>query len=145
MYLFVYSEQSSLVQKSKLYDLLEKNKTDIERFETILEKDFWFALCSESDQIVAETVVSKARFVCSRKLRHYHITDLFVPEQYRGHNFAMVLILNLLYHFDQYEEDIEFRIEAYTDNIPAYRSYSKIFGDPFYVRSGKAYFSSKIN
>lgn len=143
MYLFVFEKtQSNFV---KLYDLLEKNKSEIatyDRFDSIINEDFWFALCTQNDEIIAECFVSKKHSFCLDRLQYYHITDLFVPELFRGNNYAMLLILNILYHFDQLNDPTGFRIEAYCDNIPAYRSYSKIFGEPLYIFYQKAYFSS---
>lgn len=78
---------------------------------------------------------------------YYYITDLSVDKLYRGNDYCGLLLLNVMYYFDQKRElnrKMVFRIAAYQDNLPAIRAYHKIFGEPCYRHSSLklVYFST---
>ena len=92
-------------------------------------------------------VYLEKRWLCSSQTDDYYITDLSVDKLFRGNEYCGVLLMNVMYYFDQKRElnrKMVFRIAAYQDNLPAIRAYHKIFGKPCYRHSGLklVYFST---
>ena len=116
------------VYDDKLFELYKKNyKNDKDftpeyRYNTILNySDIWFHLINENDEIIAccSVLVNK---------NCYQIDDVFVEEQFRGNNYAILLLMNVLFVFnDSKQKIILFTSE---DNIPAIKTYERLFGSP---------------
>lgn len=117
---------------NKIFELYEKNFnydyifTPKYRYNTILTCDMWFILVNNNNDIIAE---------CSSEITKnntFSIDDVFVQEKFRGNNYAELLLINILYHFDILNIQYNYSIVAHIDNIPAVKTYTKIFGEPIY-------------
>lgn len=60
----------------------------------------------------------------------FSINDVFVEERFRGNNYMVLLLVNLLYHFDSLNIHYNYSIIAHIHNISAVKTYTKIFGEP---------------
>jgi len=103
------------VYDDKLFELYKKNYNDKDftyeyRYNTILNySDIWFHLINENDEIIACCSVSVNKDC-------YQIDDVFVEEQFRVNNYAILLLMNVLFTSE--------------DNIPAIKTYERLFGSP---------------
>jgi hypothetical protein len=113
-----------------IFELYKKNSnydsifTPEYTYNIILSSDMWFILVNENDDIIAE---------CSSEIttnNNFSICDVFVEEKFRGNNYAELLLINILYHFDILNIHYNYSIVAHIDNIPAVKTYTKIFGKP---------------
>jgi len=70
----------------------------------------------------------------------FEINDVFVEEKFRGNNYSVLLIMNILYYFEQnFEKKIIIKITSET-NSDAYFCYKKIFGDEYRKDNRYSYF-----
>jgi hypothetical protein len=68
---------------------------------------------------------------CSAKIKDntYIFDDVYIEEQFRGNNYAILLLLNAMESIMVNNMNTRFQISAHDDNIPAVKTYSRIFGE----------------
>ena len=109
------------------------------RYNIINESDYWFILYNEIDN----SIISE----CSVIIENYNvfeINDVYVHKKYRGNNFSILLIMNVLLYFDTtyfYINKLSIKLCTNIDNIKAITCYKKIFGDPYRTDNKFTYFS----
>lgn len=100
----------------------------------ILIYDYWFFLYDEANEVVAECGVKRCGAILpcwTRKDFLLEISDVWVRESDRGRNICSLLLLNVLYYFDQtLEREHCVRLWAHRQNRAALRAYRKVFGRP---------------
>lgn len=102
------------------------------RYDVVLNWcDFWFHLVNQDDEIIGCCSVT-----IDDKDEYYVINDVLIEEKFRGNNYAILLLLNAINHFN--DSTLTFKICAHIDNLPAVKTYNKVFGDP--VNSDETYF-----
>ena len=105
--------------------------------------DYWFHLVLENESENKITVLAKCSVAIEYKYNQARIDDVFVPLIYRGNGYAYLLlkeVVKILNRYDMNEDVIfpigvkpRFKLEsiylfAIIDNIPANKTYEKIFG-----------------
>jgi len=81
--------------------------------------------------------------------RRYYLTEVHVHPEYRGQGYCTLLLLNVMYHFDQLRSKTEpmppmvFELATYRNNHAAIRAYRKVFGEPVYGHGTLVYFSTE--
>jgi predicted GNAT family N-acyltransferase len=116
----------------QIFDLYKKQD-----YKIISDCDFWFVLHND-DEIIAE---------CSVSIENdniYEINDVIVSEKYRGNNYALMLLMNVLLYFDEQNKKLMIKICCEKSYIPAYKTYEKIFGQPYRSDSRYSYFSYNL-
>jgi GNAT superfamily N-acetyltransferase len=106
-------------------------------FKIISRLDFWFVLHT-NDEIIAE---------CSVIIENdniFEINDVLVNEKHRGNNYATLLLLNILLYFEEQNKKLMIKICCEKNNIPAFKTYEKIFGSAYRFDSRYAYFSHNL-
>jgi ribosomal protein S18 acetylase RimI-like enzyme len=98
-------------------------------------QDMWFHLVNANDMIIG---------CCSAKIKDntYVFDDVYIEEQFRGNNYAILLLLNAMESVMSNNINARFQISAHDDNIPAVKTYSRIFGEPIRVENNKIHFQS---
>lgn len=81
------------------------------------------------------------REVYSECVKHIHIENVYVNQHYRNQNYCKLLILNIIDFFGKHK----YLIEANINNKPVYFCYKNIFGYPFNIKQGNAYFCIDLN
>lgn len=111
---------------------------------------YFYCELKKDEETIAqcEIHVNRFRWWCRESnTDYYYISDLSVRKKYRGNNYCSLLLLNVMYYFDQKRDgtdrEIIFEISAYKDNIPAMRAYRKIFGRPCSRDRHLIHFSTK--
>lgn len=99
--------------------------------------DYWCCLYNNDDEIIAECSVSRV----NKYRSYYYIADVYVTEKFRGNGYAVALILNVIYSYDQLGISGPFELCAYSTNLSAQRCYNKIFGNPSYKKYNLVYYS----
>lgn len=129
------------IYDNKLFEIYKKNyKHDLVfstefRYNCILfESDIWYHIINDVEDIIA---------VCSIKFQsdgYCQIDDVFVEEKFRGNDYSFLLLINVLNDMGNHNK---FKIFTYSNNIPAIRTYKKIFGEPISNLDDKLYFYLK--
>jgi hypothetical protein len=102
----------------------DKECTPEYRYEVIMSwQDMWFHLVNSDDQIIG---------CCSAKIKDntYIFDDVYIEEKFRGNNYAILLLLNAMESVMANNMNARFQISAHDDNMPAVKTYSRIFGEP---------------
>ena len=140
-----------LVNKYKVYDkyletLYKLNYahdlkyTPKYRYKVVLNTNAdWFHLVNSNEDIIALCTVNK------NKDKSYEICDVWVEEKFRGHNYSVLLIMNVLYYFGNTKyyfgnTKSKFKISTTIENIPAIKSYKKVFGNPVQIDNKNVHF-----
>lgn len=133
-----------IVNKYKIYNkylenLYKKNYShDLKytpkyRYKEVLNsQDYWFHLINSNEEIIALCSVNK------NKNGIYEIYDVWVEEKFRGHNYSVLLLMNVLYNFG--DTNSKFKISTSIKNIPAIKSYKKVFGNPVQIDNKNIHF-----
>jgi GNAT superfamily N-acetyltransferase len=121
-------EQNALAR-----DIFSRNGRNSRDFRFACSEDYWALLTDDDDRILAECTLSSERGLFSDRVQAYCICDVFVPEQYRGNQYAVALILNVMYELEPAESTTSFYLHAYRRNRSAIRCYRKIFGEPIHI------------
>lgn len=100
----------------------------------LLGHDYWFLLYNAANEVVAECGVTRRGILIPCWARDdfvLEISDVWVREADRGRNICSLLLMNVIYYFDQ-TLDREHRIRLWTHrrNRAALRAYRKVFGRP---------------
>ena len=106
---------------------------------------YWFELY-DHDHIVASCQVYPYWNLFSPLIQYYVITDIWVPHQYRGNQYAVALILNTMDRLSRlHAKDTcpPFRIVVSRTNRAAIHCCEKVFGQPYAVSSRRVRFSSR--
>lgn len=118
---------------------MKLNVTVIKNFKYIFE------LVDDPHGVVAECQVYPISSLFCPEIRYFMITDVFVPPQFRGNEYTVALLMNVMERLGRKfvpEKIPPFRIASLRDNESALRCYRKVFGEP-YLKTGKfVYFSS---
>ena len=114
--------------ESRILEILEKNQiqlnTDARKiFSLIKNQDFWFILCNENDDIIAECSVDQYK-------DFYEIHDVFVMPKFRGNHYSIMLIMNVMYYFASIKKFKVFKVYTSNTNISACKIYTRLFGNP---------------
>jgi len=138
---FIFNRKNIFNQD--VFDLLHLNFADdlqcppLYQYINMMECDYWFILYDEkSKEIIAE---------CSASFENdnvVEINDVLVVEKYRGKRYSEFLLMNVLYHFANTR--LLVKICSYLQNEPAYKSYKKVFGEPWRVDDTYAYFCLSV-
>jgi len=100
----------------------------------LLSYDYWFFLYNEENEVVAECGVKRCGAILpcwTRKDCTLEISDVWVRESKRGQNICSLLLMNVLYYFDQnLDREHRVRLWAHRRNRAALRAYRKVFGRP---------------
>ena len=129
----------------KLFELFKKNYlTNKEyspeyQYKCIKSLDYWFTIYDNNDNIIVScSVIQENNNI-------YEINDVLVEEQFRGNNYSILLIMNVLHYFEQnFTDKINIKIMAELNNQSAYHSYTKVFGKPYRSDNIYSYFSYVI-
>jgi predicted GNAT family acetyltransferase len=100
-----------------------------------MEKEFNFLV---NDNIVATCIVVQ------ENTNIYEINNVFVKEEARGNGYAKKLLEKVIDKYRTNKEinkNIMLKICTEITNIPAFKTYQKIFGDAYRYDSRYAYFS----
>jgi hypothetical protein len=131
---FIFNQKNIFNQE--VFDLVHLNYLHnlefppLYQYVTMMKCDYWFILYDEkSNEIIAE---------CSAAFENDNVVVLVV-EKYRGKRYSELLLMNVLYHFA--DKRVLVKICSYLQNEPAYKSYKKVFGEPWRVDETYAYFS----
>jgi predicted GNAT family N-acyltransferase len=109
----------------------DKKFTPEYRYRTVMSsQDMWFHLVNSNDMIIGS---------CSVKIEDntYIFDDVYIEEEFRGNNYANLLLLNAMKSVRTNNINASFQISAHDDNIPAVKTYSKIFGEPIRVEKNE--------
>ncbi len=98
----------------------------------------WFMLVNDHDELVGECSVERKSKSIVRTLELHNV---YIVQKFRGNNFALLMILNVLYYLDTLYYTYNYIIKAHDDNYPAIKTYTKIAGNPEY-KNGFAYFAN---
>lgn len=101
---------------------------------------FWCELRNSKGVRVAQCEVE-----FNSKKSDCYITMVFVPKIHRGNGYCELLLLNVMYYFNQIREtqkEVRFRLFVYKDNPTAIRVYRKIFGEPLKETARSYWFST---
>ena len=127
-----------------LLDLFKKNYKDNKeyppeyQYKCILESDYWFTLYdTKTDNIIASCSI------CIENDNIYEINDVLVEEKYRGNNYSILLIMNVLHYLELNKNNLLIKIHSEI-NSDAYYCYKKIFGKEYRKDERYAYFSYKL-
>lgn len=142
MRLFVYC------QSQPFPDRLHKWYT-ARQINIIRRAHYWFVLLNDKDEIVADCGAYRQGniFPCCLRLggHHYAITDVMVYPTFRGNQYCVLLLLNVLSYFSQLEpnqpENGLIRWYTHRHNLSAVRAYRKIC-TPVYGPNQIVYFST---
>jgi ribosomal protein S18 acetylase RimI-like enzyme len=113
----------------------DKKFTPEYRYGTVMSsQDMWFHLVNNNDMIIGS---------CSVKIEDntYIFDDVYIEEEFRGNNYANLLLLNAMKSVRTNNINASFQISAHDDNIPAVKTYSKIFGEPIRVEKNEFVYS----
>lgn len=113
----------------------DKKFTPEYRYGTVMSsQDMWFHLVNSNDMIIGS---------CSVKIEDntYIFDDVYIEEEFRGNNYAKLLLLNAMKSVRTNNINAYFQISAHDDNIPAVKTYSKIFGEPIRVENNEFVYS----
>jgi len=103
--------------------------------------DYWFHLVRENENKI--TVLAKCSVSIENKYSQARIENVFVPFNYRGNGYAYLLLKEVIKIMKRYDinEDVIYSIDikphfklesiylfAIVDNIPANKTYEKLFG-----------------
>jgi GNAT superfamily N-acetyltransferase len=96
--------------------------------------DMWFHLVNSNDMIIG---------CCSAKIEDnkYIFDDVYVEEEFRGHNYAKLLLLYAMKSVRTNNDNASFQITVHDYNTPAVKTYSKIFGKPIRVENNMFLYS----
>jgi len=109
------------------------------RYNIILEFDYWFILYNDIDN----TIIGECS-VIQENYNVFEINDVYVSQKYRGNNYSILLIMNVLHYFDTeyfYINKLTVKLCTNIDNIAAITCYKKIFGEPYRIDSKYTYFA----
>jgi predicted GNAT family N-acyltransferase len=97
-------------------------------------QDMWFHLVNNNDMIIG---------CCSVKIEDnkYIFDDVFIEEEFRGNNYAKLLLLYAMKSVRANNINASFQITAQDDYIPAVKTYSRIFGEPIRVENNMFIYS----
>ena len=100
MYLFFEINYKNTHNK-KMFELFTQNySNNIEfppeyQYKCILNCDYWFIIYDDKNNIIASCSVNEEND------NIFEINDVFVEEKFRGNNYSVLLIMNILYYFEQ--------------------------------------------
>ena len=96
--------------------------------------DMWFHLVNNNDMIIG---------CCSVKIEDnkYIFDDVFIEEEFRGNNYAKLLLLYAMKSVRANNINASFQITAHDNYIPAVKTYSRIFGEPIRVENNMFIYS----
>ena len=131
-------------QHASAKQVFEQNGRSKRDFKVASREDYWALLVADNDQIVAECTLSIQHGLFSTRVQAYYISDVYVPEAHRGRQYAVALILNVMYELTTKSPEPfpPFYLHAYRHNRSALRCYRKIFGEPIRVGRRLVTFSS---
>ena len=113
----------------------DKEFTPEYRYDAVISyNDIWFHLVNNNDMIIGCCSVGK-------KDNIYIIDDVYVEEKFRGHNYANLLLLYAMKSVRTNNSNASFQITAHDDNIPAVKTYSRIFGEPIRIENNMFLYS----
>ena len=97
-------------------------------------QDMWFHLVNNNDMIIG---------CCSAKIEDnkYIFDDVFIEEEFRGNNYAKLLLLYAMKSVRANNINASFQISAQNNYIPAVKTYSRIFGKPIRVENNMFIYS----
>jgi RimJ/RimL family protein N-acetyltransferase len=133
---------------SELYESNYKNNPEFtphrynkynNKYNIILEFDYWFILYNDIDN----TIIGECS-VIQENYNVFEINDVYVSQKYRGNNYSILLIMNVLHYFDTeyfYINKLTVKLCTNIDNIAAITCYKKIFGEPYRIDSKYTYFA----
>jgi RIO-like serine/threonine protein kinase len=104
-------------------------------YETVMSsQDMWFHLVNNNDMIIG---------CCSVEIEEnkYIFDDVFIEEEFRGNNYAKLLLLYAMKSVRANNIDASFQITAHDYNTPAVKTYSRIFGEPIRVENNMFVYS----
>ena len=141
----MYLEINYKNQKNqKMFELFKKNYSNNTEFspeyqyKCILSCDYWFTMYDDKNNIIAQCSVAE------ENQNIYEINDVLVEKKFRGNNYSVLLIMNVLYYFEQtFDKKLIIKITTET-NSDAYYCYKKIFGNEYRSDNRYSYFSYNI-
>ncbi len=123
----------------ELFNLYLKNYNNniiysLYKYLCVMESFAWFTLVNEHDDIIGECSISNRHNLSNKDLliKTFEFHDVFVEEEFRGNNYAELMILNVLYYLDQNYCYYNYIIKTDGDNLPAIKTYTKICGSPIF-------------
>jgi RimJ/RimL family protein N-acetyltransferase len=116
-----------ITKNDKLWQLYQKHYRNDKtfppnyRYNCVLSSGIWFHLVNE------ESIIA----YCSLHIQNNtnYIGDVWVEEPFRGNGYAFLLLMNIIDYIDQNNETFckITNIVASNDNIPAIKTYEKLF------------------
>lgn len=136
----IFNKQKT--QNKKLLDLFIFNYADNKKFppeyqyKCVLNADYWITMYDIDTNLIVAS--------CSLETidNGYEIHDVLVEERFRGNNYSILLLLNVMLFIEQQnptEQQIFIKSYLRTD---AYYCYKKVFGEPYLLDNSYAYFSN---
>ena len=129
----------------KLYNLFLHNYSNNKEFPPLyqykctLDLDYWITMYDiHSNLIIASCSLDYSSNT------EYEIGDVLVEEQFRGNNYSVLLIMNVIAFIEQQHEKSTIKIKCLRHNSDAFYCYKKIF-DIDYSDNSYVYFSIKIS
>jgi len=131
------NQKKMSIHTLSLPDAYLKTLYNDREYKIISSLDFWFVLHKDKEIIAECSVIVENDNI-------YEINDVLVKEKYRGNNYALLLLLNVLLYFEEQNKKLMIKICSTLDNISALKTYEKIFNKPYRCDSRYAYFSYHI-
>lgn len=100
----------------------------------IHSKYLWFHLVNNNDEIIGCCSVNKDKI--------YTIGDVYIEKKFRGNNYAVLLLINVIDKIIINDNNARFQIMAHDTNIAAIITYQKIFGNPSKKENNMIYFQN---
>ena len=143
MPLEIIIQQKNVLNK-RLYDLYSKNyKDDLDytpehRYNVILtHADYWIILINnETEKIIGTCSITIVNHI-------YIIDDVFIEEEFRGNNYAEVLLKDVLKVFPNKAFKIKAHNTGQAEDIAAFKTYFRVFGQPYKQIGEYVYFRNK--
>lgn len=125
------------IYNQELFDIYMKNFSNdlifnpFFRYFNIIHIYLWFTLVNSNNEIIGECSIEEISDKDSY-IKTFEFHDVFIQEKFRGNNYALLMITNVLYYLDKNYYYYDYIIKTCDNNYPALKTYKKILGEPVY-------------
>lgn len=109
--------------------------------------DYWFFLYdAQTLDLYASCSLQSIHEDLETKERLYEVFDVFVEEKFRGNNYSVLLLLNMISEIKVQvpSETLKLQIRCNLSNETAFYAYQKVFGKPKYIDESYIYFTDNF-
>jgi predicted GNAT family acetyltransferase len=103
-------------------------------YKYLKEFDYFFVIHKEDEVVASASLIYENEHL-------FEINDVKVEEKYRGNNYSVLLLMNILYYM---ESGMKIKISCERTNNEASCCYRKVFGEPWRVDERYNYFSLNL-